>query len=210
MNSRFLTEDTVTVFVGRKRKKFHLHKALLCHHSSFFHKALDGSFKEHEDKAVYLPDDNVEGFVLFVNWMYNAPPQNASTRAAITALHALHVMADKFCIEELKNLSMDVVRASYRETLEVSSRHIEYIYVNTPESSPMRRFMANQIVYDHLVRKVPMSRNFLELMKKGGDFAADFASATLQYSSGAAQPTDPSLENNCTYHDHKFSKACSL
>lgn len=121
-NSSLLSEDTVTVYVGRKRKKFHIHKALLCYHSSFFSKALDGLFKEHEDRAVYLPDDNVEGFVLFVNWMYNAPPQIASTPAAMMALLALYIMADKFCIEELKNVSMDVVRASYRKNWKFTLR----------------------------------------------------------------------------------------
>ena len=209
-NSSLLSEDTVTVYVGRKRKKFHIHKALLCYHSSFFSKALDGLFKEHEDRAVYLPDDNVEGFVLFVNWMYNVPPQIASTPAAMMALLALYIMAEKFCIEELKNVSMDGVRASYRENFEFYTQEIEYIYDNTPESSPLRRFMADHVAYGPLVRKARMSKDFLEVMRRGGDFAADFASAAVQYSFGAARPPNPTRESNRTYHEHKSSKTCSL
>lgn len=198
----------VHVFVGPKCKSFHLHKALLCYHSKFFQKALDGGFKEQDDKAVYLPDDDVGAFVLFVNWIYNAPPQKASTTATATALFGLYIMADKFCIEELQNLSMDVFRASHREGLAMSSDLIEHVYVNTPESSPMRRFIVNFVTYGFSIRKLTMSNKFLELMKKGGDFAADFASAILQYSFGATRPLDPRMGRDCAYHEHNSSKPC--
>jgi len=115
-------------------------------------------------------------------------------------------MAEKFCIEELKNLSMDVVKTSSSQQDFVE--HIEYIYANTPESSPMRRFIANHIAYDLLGRKGTMSSHVLELIRKGGNFAADFALATMPYSFGAARPSDPNWDMGCTYHEHKLTESC--
>ena len=204
-----LTEDMVNIFVGPKRKNFHIHKALLCHHSSFFQRTLDGGFKEQEDKAVYLPDDDVKAFVLFVHWVYNAPPQKATTPATVAALFALYVMAEKFGIEELKNMSTDAVRSSFCDVGSmIFSEHIERICGHTPEGNAMRRFIANHTAYGLLVRKVPMSKRLVELMKKGGDFTAYFPAATLQYSYGTARPTNPTRERSCAYHEHSFTKGC--
>lgn len=208
---RLLTEDMVNVYVGSKRKKFHLHKDLVCDRSSFFKKALAGGFKEQEERAVYLPEDDVGAFVLFVQWIYGVPPRDSTTPAMITSLFALYVLAEKFCIELLKNLSMDMIRTIWSDTAcTLSATTIGYVYDNTPETSPMRRFIVNHSLYSLLVRKVGMAKEFLELMKKGGDFAVDFASATLQYSPSAAHPSDPSRERNCSYHEHNSSKICAL
>lgn len=189
--------------------KFHLHKTILCHHSIYFRKALDGGFKEQTDKVVNLPEDDTEAFVLFVRWIYNLPPHKASTSATVAALFGLYILAEKFCMETLKNLSMDVVRASYSDGCRSRiSEHIDLIYGNTPENSPMRRFITNYFAYSLLVRKVPISGRTLDMMRSGGDFVADFASATVNYSYGAAQPTDPSKERKCVYHEHTVTKHC--
>lgn len=208
---RLLTEDMVNVYVGPKRKKFHLHKDLVCDRSSFFKKAVAGGFKEQKEKALYLPEDHVGGFILFVQWIYGVPPPESSTPSMVTTLFALYVLAEKFCIEPLKNSSMDVIRTSCSgSAYMLSVTDIGYIYDNTPTTSPMRRFMVKHTLYGLLVRKNGMVQGFLKLMKEGGDFAADFASATLEYSCGAPRAPDPNGARNCAYHEHNFSKICPV
>ncbi|KAF2788104.1 hypothetical protein K505DRAFT_342376 [Melanomma pulvis-pyrius CBS 109.77] len=49
-------EGTVIVEVGPEHKKYHVHKDLLTYHSEYFNKALNGPWKENEERLVTLDD----------------------------------------------------------------------------------------------------------------------------------------------------------
>ena len=59
-----------TIYVGPKRKKYLVHKALLVRSSPFFEKALQGQFQEGLANAVYLPEDEPKGFEIYVHTIY--------------------------------------------------------------------------------------------------------------------------------------------
>jgi len=63
---------TVSVTVGTElnARAWTLYESLLCEHSEFFRKALEGEFKEAKEKKVNLPKDKPEVFELFVQWLY--------------------------------------------------------------------------------------------------------------------------------------------
>jgi hypothetical protein len=46
----------VVLKVGLDQKQFHIHKALLVHHSEYFRKALNGPWKEATEGVVKLED----------------------------------------------------------------------------------------------------------------------------------------------------------
>ena len=56
----------VDIFVGAERKQFHLHHDLLCDRSDYFKACFEGDFKEAEQKELFLPEDDIESFGLFV------------------------------------------------------------------------------------------------------------------------------------------------
>ncbi|KAF1955500.1 hypothetical protein CC80DRAFT_415162 [Byssothecium circinans] len=58
------------VEVGPERKKFHIHKALLTHHSEYFRKALSGPWIEAQESVVKLSDVDPEAFGTFASWLY--------------------------------------------------------------------------------------------------------------------------------------------
>lgn len=60
----------VDIYVGPKSIHHHLPLSLLSHHSAFFDKAFNGSFKEGSTKRLDLPDEDVHAFNLLVQWMY--------------------------------------------------------------------------------------------------------------------------------------------
>ncbi|KAJ4378225.1 hypothetical protein N0V86_005925 [Didymella sp. IMI 355093] len=60
----------VTVEVGPERVKHFIHKALLEEKSEYFKKALNGPWKEAEDKVVFLDDVDCRSFAVFVDWLY--------------------------------------------------------------------------------------------------------------------------------------------
>ncbi|KAF1955499.1 hypothetical protein CC80DRAFT_564151 [Byssothecium circinans] len=67
-----LSEGIVTIKVGPEsnRGDFQIHKALLTHHSEYFRAALEGSWKEAQDKVVIWNDVESEIFQIFAAWLY--------------------------------------------------------------------------------------------------------------------------------------------
>lgn len=59
-----LTLVEVTVEI-EEQKSFMIHKDLLCYHSTYFHSAFHGNFRESEEKAIDLPDVAENIFKIF-------------------------------------------------------------------------------------------------------------------------------------------------
>ena len=60
----------VDIYIGSKRKKWTVHKDLICSKSPFFEKAFSGSFREGINSSIYLNEDHPCGFELLVHWLY--------------------------------------------------------------------------------------------------------------------------------------------
>jgi hypothetical protein len=65
--------EVVSIFVGRKRKEFNVHKKLICDASKFFRDAFTGAFKEGQEGTMYMPEDDPDVFACFVDWLYRNP-----------------------------------------------------------------------------------------------------------------------------------------
>ncbi|KAE8856744.1 hypothetical protein PTNB73_09466 [Pyrenophora teres f. teres] len=67
-----ITGEIITVFIGPSKKRYLIHKDLICHHSEYFHTAYEGQkgLWENPDQSVTLEDVNVDVFNLFVHWLY--------------------------------------------------------------------------------------------------------------------------------------------
>lgn len=59
-SNRLLTDEIVALYVGPKRKAYHVPKALLCNRSSYFRAVFrdDVQFREGAENEVYFPDDS--------------------------------------------------------------------------------------------------------------------------------------------------------
>lgn len=60
----------VNLSIGPDEIPFDAHIELLCAHSSFFDKALDGRFVEAETKYIPFPDEDPAIFTEFLSWAY--------------------------------------------------------------------------------------------------------------------------------------------
>jgi hypothetical protein len=63
-------EGFVVLEVGPQKQHYHLHKALLVHHSDYFRSAMNGSWKEAEDKLISLKDVETTAVEIFIHWLY--------------------------------------------------------------------------------------------------------------------------------------------
>ncbi|KAG9946324.1 hypothetical protein KCU85_g6653, partial [Aureobasidium melanogenum] len=87
MWTSYIRSPTVTVCVGIKKEEFCVHKELICTKSTFFDKALNGSFVEASTRLVHLEHISAPLFSIFVSWLYSGrlvyvnPPGSDTTIA---------------------------------------------------------------------------------------------------------------------------------
>ncbi|KAI9699791.1 MAG: vesicle coat component [Candelina mexicana] len=203
---RLFTNNMLHVYVGPNRKHWNLHRDLLCARSKYFKAALGGDFKEAQDKAISYPDEDPAVFGLFISWLYCGTLQVPMDKCTLTHYFKLYVLADKFSIEALKNLTIDAIREHYRLSgCYAGASRIEYIYSNTASRDPMRKFLVDSLASWYATEQESPDDEDDALLKAGGDIASDMWKALIRQFS---YPKDPTAEVSCMYHEHKDTEAC--
>ena len=214
--SRFLTDHMVDVFVGAERKKYHLHRDLLCERSEFFKASFMGSFEEAAAEEVALPEDNAASFELFVGWLYGILLIRIPSEDELSAYVDLVILAQKLCLEQLQNETMDCILRFYRTSSQPVAAHIiRSIYENTSKGDPLRRLAIRSAswtaVHNEAFRFTPDNK---DLIQGGGAIAFDFTSSLAYYfihTKGVHEcvmEIDPRRKPNCYYHKHNSTPVC--
>ncbi|KAF7867387.1 hypothetical protein EAF04_005470 [Stromatinia cepivora] len=71
-------------------------QALLCHHSRFFDRALNGYFKESIENQIELPEETPGEFELLLQWMYSKRIPEKPAIEGIKTIITFYIIADKF------------------------------------------------------------------------------------------------------------------
>ncbi|KAL9066958.1 MAG: hypothetical protein Q9161_007202 [Pseudevernia consocians] len=219
--AQYMNDDMVDIYVGTSRRKFRLHRDLLCERSEFFEAALEGHFKEAEAQELTLPEDSVESFERLVCWLYGAPLMSMPLEPSEDDFSAnvnLFILAKKLCLEHLQNETMDRVLKYYRLVLlEVD---VCILCENTSAGDPLRRLSIQCAAWKAVFNAVHNKDTAFEsgseyLLEGGGEIAIDFASWLARFyaiskgSRGKLASIDPRRKSNCFYHVHNSTLACS-
>lgn len=204
----------VTVFVGPKRKVFHLHRDLLCDRSAYFKATLLGSFKEAETQELFLADDDVAAFEIFVNCLYGAGVKTPKKDEELSTCLALFALADRFFLEHLKHQCVDSIRGYYRETgaivraedfayayEHINAHKVRYCLVSLAVAQTNER-SSGQMSDTHLP-------GFPELISESGDFPVLFSRflvSFLKHPNTAMELLQS--KHNCLYHTHDSTPKC--
>ncbi|MCJ1293941.1 hypothetical protein MMC34_005498 [Xylographa carneopallida] len=124
-----LIDDTiVTVIVGEQKRLFKIHKNLFCSASEFFNAALDGKFKEAEEREINLAEEDPD---------------------IRKELLKIYVFAEARCITHLQNDTIDVIIRKEEKTgvIMVPGAEVD-MYASTTDSSPIRRLAVNMAAYN--------------------------------------------------------------
>ena len=122
-----------------------MHKKLLCDTSGFFRAALNGNFQESQNQAIEMPEDDAEVFCYFQYWAYTgAIEQKPRNRLEIPwrILAGVYIFAEARCIPALQNAAIDVLISKHQAFPRAPIEEYGYIYENTAEKSPVRKFLA--------------------------------------------------------------------
>lgn len=113
-----------------------------------------GVFKEGQEQAAHLVEDDVDAFNLFVEWLYmdRFRPLDFSKHSfasgPIFDRVKLYCFADKICLHALMDYTISVLLAAYLKYERYpSAEAAQYTFENTSSGSHLRTYMAYSVHY---------------------------------------------------------------
>jgi len=150
-------------------------------------------------------------FALFVRWIYGGRLHGPCDFHSMNHYLCLYVLALEFRIEQLENIVMDLVRYYYHnEKMTAPAFRLQYIYSNTNGACKMREFLVNTAAYramsDEEERSLGISGSVKDVLKQGGDVAADYAEALCDLAKN--DMVDVRKGDDCAWHVHERTPKC--
>ncbi|CAD0087664.1 unnamed protein product [Aureobasidium vineae] len=134
----------VTIEVGSEKKAFVIHKDLLTFDSDYFCGAFDGSFKEAAEGKLSLPDEQVNVFDIFNQFIYTRSLEEHNLNSH--TLIELWLFGDKFLIPCLQNAAMDAL-VKWLGIYDCPAYDVRAIWKRTMPSAPLRKLILDLVVY---------------------------------------------------------------
>lgn len=149
--------STVTLYVGPKHTPFSIHTSLLTTQSPYFRAALAGPFVESTTKSITLDDVSPDHFQLLVSWLYTSSipaPFKDGKPAYYTLLH-LYSLADRLCVESLRNAVVDLIADLADRTNSVlTPSDTRILYEGIRDSAPLRDLVLDLFAFKKTDRLV--------------------------------------------------------
>ncbi|TGO54251.1 hypothetical protein BCON_0110g00310 [Botryotinia convoluta] len=141
--------ETVILYVGSKRKKYIVHKKILCDQSEFFNAGFNNGFKEATDGEMYLPEDDPATFADLIEYFYRGtlPYTDKTTTRPVQELYC---PAEKICMPLLMDKLMDAIMEAHAEKNNVGFDvgRTQSIYENTHSTSKLRLYAAATLAFN--------------------------------------------------------------
>ncbi|MCJ1469512.1 hypothetical protein MMC07_008145 [Pseudocyphellaria aurata] len=154
-----LYDSIIYAKVGPDNTSFGIHRGLLCHHSSYFDRALNGNFREAVEGEVVLADEDPSLFARFNEWLYTGVfllNNEIGQDIPFEILVDLYVFAEKRGVIRLQNAVIDCMIKKRSIPTD-----IRYAWNNTPDSSPLHKLLV-----DLFVRRVKFAETMDDAKKR--------------------------------------------
>ena len=232
----YLIGDTIRVYVGPKRKRYTVHKALLTQHEYFSEKIYHSAAKTSSRSCIDLLEEDPRVFELLISWLYRKTVKAISTddeeiaKKEVGVYICLYFKACIWDMHELQNALMDRIRA--RPTCELGyfpPRLIKLIYDvikifcgDTKPLCPLRSYIVDSFIYKgmkwnegngptdpHDGDCILTRKRALKAQMDAGnhEFVLDCYEALFQLCA-KSKIRDPDRKTGCLYHKHKEGERC--
>ncbi|TGO15881.1 hypothetical protein BTUL_0034g00020 [Botrytis tulipae] len=226
---KVLGNELVTITIGKEKQKFTLHKQLLCESVEYFRAAFSaGGFRESQNSSMDMPEDNPEAFELFIHWLYRGEVRRATKLEDIDQFFQLHIFAEKLCLNELANKTMDEIQTisdDLDDFPQCSLDQVDGVWRNTSSTSPLRKWLIHLLVYNVWVwddgefgtaekKTFPLDTKELislwQLFKDHEDLYASFFTQLHKHTADHPPPCahDHSHWRPCAFHRHSEGEVC--
>jgi hypothetical protein len=203
----------VVIYVSPKKTKFNLHENLLCDKGEYFRTVFRSGFKEAQERTLNMPDDSVEAFEYFVDFIYAMkfalPPPESEVIMGV--YFELYTLSSKFCIGTLQDIVIDTILQYFRDCRYKSPYlrpvYVQFIYDNTFHTSKMRDLAAqltliNGISSTYGVYGGSAAPIWDNLLKTNAELAFDVLKTIRPWAPKATE-LPISFASPCQFHVHK-------
>ncbi|KAK6613827.1 ankyrin repeat-containing protein [Botrytis cinerea] len=210
-----LGHELVTIVVGKEKRKFAVHKQLICESVAYFRGAFSaGGFKESQECSMDMPEDEPGVFEYFMHWLYRGTVPEAKALEDFDQLLGVYIFAEKLCVNDLANKAIDAIQAITKSgkfhQVPDCKVHADNIWKNTSPTSPLRKWCIHELVYNSWDIEASLEK------KKKKAFSVGYG--RIDHSVGALQRPPGSLycpfqeENwdDCYFHRHSEGEVCHL
>jgi hypothetical protein len=143
---------TLVVGPDGAEKEFQIYRGILCHHSKYFERMLNGGVKEAGSDKLRLAVVNVDAFRCFYCWANTGVidctlgvENTTITELWRTGLHA-YLFSDSHRVAHFKNALLDYLFLSTLKHRELPVRFSIPLYRNTMKNDPLRRLMFDNAI----------------------------------------------------------------
>lgn len=216
-------DDIVTLYVGAERKRFTVHKKLLCDGSPFFAKAFQGSFKEAKEGVMDLPEDDANTVAVMVDFLYRGSVQqtfHSDIEQNLTLLRSLYVLADKVDMKKLMDNTIDEIAWNLilPPNFRFDKQTIQQTYAQTHATSNLRRYCAALLLCTMVKKDLDSlwSEQASEISESHPEFCQDLVQLLLKYSKQIRESTKGNSAETvaefgtCEFHSHGSEEECYL
>ncbi|PQE10898.1 BTB POZ domain-containing protein [Rutstroemia sp. NJR-2017a WRK4] len=215
--------EIVELHVGpaSKEKLYRVHKKLLCDKIPYFTKMFNSNFAEAKNNSARFPEDSVEAFDILIEWVYTGVLRLYTldtAKAETWSFLPLYTLAEKFCLPQLQDTAMDMLRASqFQKNIILGTQKMTGAYENTQEGSGYRLYALHSLLYilclpgDKILESWN-NKDIFEMLKECPDIGMDYLSMIRTHlrQTPLKKPVDPRTGDACVYHSHKIDEQCLL
>lgn len=147
----------VAIIVGAEKKKFVLHKKLVCREAPYFDKIFNGNFEEAKTQDCRLQEEEAFTFEVFVFYIYNGRfPQDVRAVTGISPVYEpiikFYILAEKLLMsKETKTAALEAfAKARDSSGRRMNEAMIELVLNRTANDCPMRKLAVNMLSRDFL------------------------------------------------------------
>lgn len=202
---------TVKVLVGSFEEVFVVHPSVLCARSEFFEVALAERWNS-TGEPVKRPEDDASVFNEYLKFVYNKGEEGVvlpkdHDRAAIESMVKAYILADKLNDPTTANSIIDEIIRRYYFTNDLPTPAVvALVFEETPESSPLRRYIVDSFVYEGSIWGLESCENVAP-----SEFFSAIAKEQIRLRTEAAanymlgDVYGKNLTRKCLYHMHDNS-----
>lgn len=200
--------------VGDPAVTYHLHRDLLCERCPYFRGCFDGSFKETDDRKTVLTEESPEAFDEVLRWVYQSrvsDPQNGETND-MALIHA-YILADKLCMEELKNSIVTMLWRYYDSNYMTTTGGLTLLEENGLPTCKLRSLLlwelSGCIVAKGYTKVLLHAPDLKEYIGAGGEGVVELFEATAGCTEADLEELDWNGEDKCRWHEHLMTPVCA-
>ena len=147
----------ITIVVGAEKKKFVLHKELVCREAPYFDRMFNGNLKEAKTQKCSLQEEEPSTFELFVSYIYAGHfPADVKAVTGIIPVYEpiikFYILADKLLMsKEVKTAALEAFsEARSSSYLHMNGAVMELVLNRTADDCPMRKLTVDMFSRDFL------------------------------------------------------------